>query len=67
MVIPMPGHPVQEKDEAEAKQLLEKLTNLIEEHDVIFLGVDSREARWLPALLCAAKQKVFDILVLINF
>lgn len=58
MIIPMPGHPVQEKGEEETKQILNKLTDLIEEHDVIFLGLDSREARWLPSVICAAKQKV---------
>eukprot|EP01127_Copromyxa_protea_P019911 TRINITY_DN6559_c0_g1_i1.p1 TRINITY_DN6559_c0_g1~~TRINITY_DN6559_c0_g1_i1.p1 ORF type:complete len:654 (-),score=162.07 TRINITY_DN6559_c0_g1_i1:34-1746(-) len=58
MIIPMPGHPVQEKHEEEHKQILEKLTDLIKEHDVVFLGLDSREARWLPSLLCAVNKKI---------
>jgi len=58
LTIPMPGHPVQTKDEEEAKQVFEKLRDLIAEHDVIFLGVDSREARWLPTLLGAIERKL---------
>ena len=37
---------------------VEKLTRLIEEHDVIFLLMDTRESRWLPAVIAASKGKV---------
>lgn len=54
--IPMAGHPV--TDEPRQKRDFEKLVSLIEEHDVIFLVLDSRETRWLPAVVCAAKSKI---------
>lgn len=52
MAIPMPGHSVGSDPEAH-KKLLEttmELEELIKEHDVIFLLLDSREARWLPTV-----------------
>ncbi|CAL5221045.1 g3168 [Coccomyxa viridis] len=56
--IPMPGHPLSDaeipKAEADAKQL----DSLMEEHDVTFLLMDTRESRWLPTLLGAAKNKL---------
>lgn len=58
MTIPMPGHMVEEKNQTEVKATLELLTKLIEEHDVLYLGLDSREARWLPTVIAAAKGKV---------
>ena len=59
MNIPMPGHLItSEKEMADASKEIDTLTELVEEHDVIFLLLDSREARWLPTLLCAAKQKI---------
>jgi ubiquitin-like modifier-activating enzyme ATG7 len=64
MRIPMPGHP----DTAtgggdgtttaglEADAL--RLDALVEQHDAVFLLTDTRESRWLPALLAAARRKV---------
>ncbi|DAZ97396.1 TPA: hypothetical protein N0F65_011280 [Lagenidium giganteum] len=57
--IPMAGHALSNQqllDDARAR--LTKLEELIEGHDVVFLGTDSRESRWLPTVICAAKEKV---------
>ncbi|CAD1478575.1 unnamed protein product, partial [Heterotrigona itama] len=56
--IPMPGHVVGESMLESTKKSLEKLEELVENSDVVFLLLDSREARWLPTLLCAAKNKI---------
>ena len=37
---------------------VEKLEQLIDRHDVIFLLMDTRESRWLPSVIAAAKRKV---------
>ncbi len=34
------------------------LESLIDNHDVVFLLMDTRESRWLPTLLAASKHKV---------
>lgn len=44
--------------EKEIVEAVDKLTEEIKSHDVVFLLLDSREARWLPTLLCAAYDKV---------
>ncbi|CAG8483984.1 236_t:CDS:10 [Paraglomus occultum] len=54
--VPMPGHPI--TNEAQTRADVEKLTQLIETHDVIFLLMDSRESRWLPTLLGASMKKL---------
>lgn len=54
--IPMAGHAI--RDEEEQRKDYEKLLELIESHDVIFLLVDSRESRWLPTVIGSAKDKV---------
>ncbi|RUS17502.1 Atg7ctd-Atg8-Mgatp complex [Endogone sp. FLAS-F59071] len=54
--IPMPGHPI--TSETQARSDVSKLTDLIQEHDVVFLLMDSRESRWLPSLLGSAKGKL---------
>ena len=36
---------------------VQRLEELIEEHDVVFLSMDSRESRWLGGLICRAKEK----------
>lgn len=37
---------------------VKRLEDLVSNHDVIFLLMDTRESRWLPTLLCAAKSKL---------
>jgi len=58
--IPMPGHPIPSTDVAlsQAKADVEKLEKLFDEHDAVFLLMDSRESRWLPTVLGAAKGKI---------
>jgi ubiquitin-like modifier-activating enzyme ATG7 len=56
--IPMPGHPIPPASIEQTKQDVETLEKLFDEHDVIFLLMDSRESRWLPTVLGAAKGKV---------
>lgn len=54
----MPGHTVGEGLLEETKKNVTTLTELISNHDVIFLLMDSRESRWLPTVLAAHFNKV---------
>nr|XP_002119661.2 ubiquitin-like modifier-activating enzyme ATG7 [Ciona intestinalis] len=58
--IPMPGHPVHKSDELieKVKSEVATLESLIDSHDVVFLLMDTRESRWLPTLIAAAKTKL---------
>lgn len=56
--IPMPGHQISGREEAQAKEDILTLENLIDENDVIFLLMDTRESRWLPTVIGLAKQKL---------
>lgn len=56
--IPMPGHPIGESLKDETISAIKTLTEAIEEHDVIFLLLDTREARWLPTVLAAHFGKI---------
>lgn len=56
--IPMPGHPVGESLLMQTMKEIDKLTELIQNNDIIFLLLDSREGRWLPTLIAASKQKM---------
>ncbi|KAK7794339.1 hypothetical protein R5R35_011274 [Gryllus longicercus] len=58
LTIPMPGHVVGESMYAEAARRVEILEKLVEDHDVVFLLMDSRESRWLPTLLAAIHKKI---------
>jgi ubiquitin-like modifier-activating enzyme ATG7 len=56
MHIPMPGHHPNPSAPALAAlaAAVARLAALVADHDVVFLLTDSRESRWLPALLAAA-------------
>uniref|UniRef100_A0ABM5FK84 Ubiquitin-like modifier-activating enzyme ATG7 n=1 Tax=Pogona vitticeps TaxID=103695 RepID=A0ABM5FK84_9SAUR len=60
MSIPMPGHPVNfsEVTMQQAQRDVAHLEELIDAHDVIFLLMDTRESRWLPAVIAASKRKL---------
>lgn len=54
----MPGHIVKGAEAVEeCKATVAKLEKLISEHDVVFLLLDSREARWLPTVIATAQSK----------
>jgi ubiquitin-like modifier-activating enzyme ATG7 len=55
----MPGHPIPPASAEQVKKDVGRLEKLFDEHDVIFLLMDSRESRWLPTVLGAAKGKVW--------
>ncbi|KAG6381874.1 hypothetical protein JVT61DRAFT_488 [Boletus reticuloceps] len=56
--IPMPGHPIPPASVAQAQKDVEQLEALFDTHDAVFLLMDSRESRWLPTVLGAAKGKI---------
>lgn len=56
MEVPMVGHPM--TDEAKTKADFEKLKLLIDEHDAIFLLMDTRESRWLPTVMGKSAGKI---------
>lgn len=56
MSVPMIGHPVIDPVKTQAE--FNRLEELIESHDVVFLLMDSRESRWLPTVIGKAKFKI---------
>uniref|UniRef100_A0A7S4RRR7 Autophagy-related protein 7 n=1 Tax=Ditylum brightwellii TaxID=49249 RepID=A0A7S4RRR7_9STRA len=60
LTIPMPGHDFTSTpdEEATVQKDIETLVNLVEQSDVIFLLTDTRESRWLPALLARSYSKM---------
>ncbi|VDC02149.1 unnamed protein product [Peniophora sp. CBMAI 1063] len=58
LAIPMPGHPIPPEEVESTKAAVERLEQLVEQHDAVFLLMDSRESRWLPSVLGAAKGKI---------
>jgi ubiquitin-like modifier-activating enzyme ATG7 len=56
LTVPMLGHPV--LDETKTKADFTKLQALIEDHDAIFLLMDTRESRWLPTVMGKAANKI---------
>ncbi|GAB6029891.1 Autophagy protein 7 [Chamberlinius hualienensis] len=58
MSIPMPGHHVSDNCVEEIKKDVHRLEELIDNHDAIFLLMDTRESRWLPTVIAAATTKL---------
>lgn len=56
--IPMPGHFVGDELLERTKQDIARLEQLIDAHDCVYLLMDTRESRWLPTVICHAKQKL---------
>ncbi|KAF1943886.1 E1-like protein-activating [Clathrospora elynae] len=56
MEVPMLGHPM--TDSTRTKAEFEKLKKLVDEHDAIFLLMDTRESRWLPTVMGKATGKI---------
>ena len=53
LAVPLPGHPA---DIAQVEEAHAQLSDLVDNHDVVMMLTDSRESRWLPTLLVAARQ-----------
>ncbi|GAA6006191.1 Atg7p [Rhodotorula paludigena] len=58
LAIPMPGHPIPPTAVDSVRAQLGTLEKLVDEHDVVYLLMDSRESRWLPTVMGAAKGKL---------
>jgi len=58
--VPMPGHPISSSPSSieQCRTDVAQLEKLIDEHDVTFLLMDSRESRWLPTLIGKTKNKI---------
>ncbi|KAJ9614086.1 Autophagy protein 7 [Cladophialophora chaetospira] len=56
MSVPMAGHPITDHDKTKSE--FEQLKKLVDEHDVIFLLMDTRESRWLPTVMGKATGKI---------
>lgn len=54
--VPMVGHPI--IDGSKSKSEFDTLKRLIDEHDAIFLLMDTRESRWLPTVMGKAAGKI---------
>lgn len=57
-MVPMAGHPIAASEEADVMADAAALERLIRDHDAVFLLMDTREARWLPSLMCASAGKL---------
>ena len=55
--------------EEQVEEDVHKLEQLIDQHDAIFLLMDTRESRWLPSVIAAATGKVrgLHFICLVNF
>lgn len=58
MTVPMAGHPFTDAQESGVRGDYENLKTLFEEHDAIFLLMDTRESRWLPTVMGKSMGKI---------
>lgn len=58
MTVPMAAHPFSDSQEADVKKDYDTLHSLFEEHDAIFLLMDTRESRWLPTVMGKSMGKI---------
>ena len=56
--IPMPGHTVTDAVAEAVEQDVEQLKQLFDNHDAVFLLMDTRESRWLPTVIGMATKKL---------
>jgi len=56
--IPMPGHTVIDAVVESVKNDIEQLKQLFDNHDAVFLLMDTRESRWLPTVIGMATNKL---------
>ncbi|KAF2724306.1 hypothetical protein K431DRAFT_156013 [Polychaeton citri CBS 116435] len=56
MSVPMAGHPIVEEERTQKDY--ERLKRLIDDHDAVFLLMDTRESRWLPTVMAKAAGKI---------
>ncbi|KAL2866353.1 putative autophagy ubiquitin-activating enzyme ApgG [Aspergillus lucknowensis] len=54
--VPMAGHPV--LDTGKTRSEFEVLKKLVDDHDAVFLLMDTRESRWLPTVMGKAADKI---------
>ncbi|KAF9887571.1 Autophagy protein 7 [Aspergillus nanangensis] len=54
--VPMAGHPVVDTEKTRTE--FEALRRLIDDHDAIFILMDTRESRWLPTVMGKAADKI---------
>lgn len=58
MTVPMAAHPFSKSEEPNVRRDYEKLRELFETHDAIFLLMDTRESRWLPTVMGKSMGKI---------
>lgn len=54
--VPMAGHPILNGEKTQTD--FQVLKTLIDEHDAVFLLMDTRESRWLPTVMAKAAGKI---------
>ena len=64
LAIPMPGHSATGALLEQARTNYLELEQLVRDHDIIFLLMDSRESRWLPTALAALHPVSNSILLI---